>query len=139
MFRIFIYVFITLSILSCSTALKVEPVPSEFRQITLKYFVENHGTDKRRLDKIIALELKSYGYDVSSGYKSERPAEFDILVIYEDRWQWDMSNYLIHMRIDLRSPETNVLLGTGSSYQSSLSRKGKNLIIKDIISGMFSN
>lgn len=137
MVRVICFVCMSLSILSCSTALKVSPVPEEFNQVTLNYFVENHGVDKRRLDKVIASELQNYGYKVSSGYKNERPAKFDILVVYEDRWTWDITNYLIHMRIDLRSPETNVLWGTGSSYQTSLARKDENIIIKDIISGMF--
>ena len=130
-------VFILMFIISCSTALKVEPVSSEYRKSTLNYFVENHGQDKRRLDIIIANELQKYGINATSGYMSDRPADTDILVVYEDRWQWDMTNYLIYMRIDLRSPKTNVLLSTGSSYQTSLARKSEDEIIKDIILGMF--
>jgi len=41
------------------------------------------------------------------------------------------------MRIDLRSPKTNVLLGTGNSSQTSLARKPENQIIEEIVSGMF--
>jgi hypothetical protein len=130
-------VFILLFIISCSTALKVEPVSSVYRKPTLKYFVENHGKDKRHLEKIIASELQKNGIDATSGYISDRPSDIDILVVYEDRWQWDMTNYLIYMRIDLRSPKTNVLLGTGSSYQTSLARKSEEAIIEGIISGMF--
>jgi len=137
MLRILFIIFITFCTISCSSALKVSPVPSEFRLNTLKYFVENHGADKRRLDKIIANEMNNKGFHTLSGYKKDRPKDFDILIIYDDRWQWDITNYLIHMRIDLRSPTTNVLLGTGSSYQSSAARKNEDLIIKNIISGMF--
>ncbi len=138
MFRIICFGFISLFITSCaSTALQIEPVPSEFHQLTLQYFVENHGKDRRRLDRIIATELINKGYKVSSGYKNERPDDLDILVCYDDKWFWDLSNYLLHMRIDFRNPKTNVLLATGSSYQTSLARKPANLIIKNIISGMF--
>lgn len=137
MFKFIFYISILLSIVSCSTSLKIDSVPLVARQISLKYFVENHGSDQRGLDKLIAFELQSKGYDVSYGVKGKRPEGVDILVVYEDRWQWDMSNYLIHMRIDLRDPITNVLLGTGSSYQTSLARKTKDVIIYNIISGMF--
>jgi hypothetical protein len=122
---------------ACSTAFKVDPVSAQLRAPGLVYFVENHGQDKRRLDQIIASELKDKGITATNGFKSDRPAKFDVLVVYEDRWQWDMTNYLINMRIDLRSPTTNVLLGTGSSYQTSLARKAEEEVIKDIISGMF--
>jgi len=137
MFRFIFYVFIALSTISCSTALKVDLVADEFRQDSLKYFVENHGSDERGLDRVIAFELQDRGYNISYGTKRDRPEDVDVLVVYEDRWQWDMSNYLIHMRIDLRSPKTNVLLGTGSSYQTSLARKPVNDVIKNIVSGMF--
>jgi hypothetical protein len=137
MLRLIGFVFISMLLTSCSSALKIEPVSPEYRDAKLIYFVENHGQDKRRLDQIIASELQKNGMNASSGYKSDRPAKFDILVVYEDRWQWDMTNYLIHMRIDLRSPTTNILLGTGSSYQTSLARKQEDEIIKDILSGMF--
>jgi hypothetical protein len=128
---------ISLSVTSCVTALKVEPVSPQYRQVTLKYFVENHGADWRRLDKIIESELQDIGFTVSSGYKNDRPDQYDILVTYDDQWQWAIVEYLIHMRIDLRSPKTNVLFSTGSSYQSSLARKHERLIIQDILNGMF--
>lgn len=137
MFRFNFIALALISAVSCSTALNVDPVAAEYKQVSLKYFVENHGKDNRRLDKIIASELQNKDYNVTYGYINERPDDLDILVTYEDRWQWDMSNYLIHMRIDLRHPETNILLGTGSSYQTSLARKKEDVIIKKIISGMF--
>ena len=137
MLRAIIFLFLSTLIASCSSALKIDPVSSEHRSSKLIYFVENHGQDKRHLEQIIASELQRIGLNATSGYKVDRPAKFDILVVYEDRWQWDMTNYLIHMRIDLRSPATNVLLGTGSSYQTSLARKSEEEVIKNIISGMF--
>jgi hypothetical protein len=137
MLRASVFLFFSILIASCSSALKIDPVSSEYRSSKLIYFVEHHGQDKRHLDQTIASELQKIGLNASSGYKSDRPAKFDILVVYEDRWQWDMTNYLIHMRIDLRSPTTNVLLGTGSSYQTSLARKPEDEVIKNIISGMF--
>lgn len=138
MLRLVGFFIISILIASCSSALKIEPVSSEYRSPKLIYFVENHGQDKRHLEHVIASELQKKGLNVLSGYKDDRPEKFDILVMYEDRWQWDITNYLIHMRIDLRSPTTNVLLGTGSSYQTSLARKSEDDVIKNIIAEMFS-
>lgn len=135
--RNLILIILSFMISACSTAFKVEPVPAQLRAPGLVYFVENHGKDKRRLDQIIVSALKNHGIIATCGYKSDRPAKFDVLVVYEDRWQWDMSNYLINMRIDLRSPTTNVLLGTGNSYQTSLARESEEEVIKDIIYGLF--
>ena len=123
--------------LACATALQTDPIPPELRDPSLQYFVENHGRDRRGIDGIIARELRSRGLAAKSGAASARPTEFDVLVVYEDRWQWDMSNYLIFLRIDLRDPSTNVLLTTGISYQTSGARKTEHAVVAQIIGGMF--
>ena len=120
-----------------SSALQTDPAPDEYRRPELRYFVENHGQDQRRLDQLIARELGRNGLTATSGFSADRPEHFDVLVVYEDRWQWDMSNYLIHMRIDLRNPTTNELLAMGSSYQTSLARKEPEAVIVQILTGMF--
>jgi hypothetical protein len=120
-----------------STAFQADPVPAPLRASGQRYFVQNHGSDNRHLDTMIAGELQKHGVSASSGYAADRPQDIDVLVVYEDRWQWDLSNYLIHMRIDLRDPQTNVLLATGSSYQTSLARKDEQKVIEAIVTGMF--
>jgi hypothetical protein len=130
-------VLLALTALACSTALQADPIPPKLRDPSLQYFVENHGADKRRIDRMIAQELGSRGLAAKSGLASARPTEFDVLVVYEDRWQWDMSNYLLFLRIDLRDPSTNVLLATGSSYQTSGARKPEYKVVAQIIGEMF--
>jgi len=137
--RQFVILLLPVIIVACATALQTEPIPAELRDSSLRYFVENHGNDKRGLDRLIAQQIHSHGIETKSGFSDARPEEFDVLVIYEDRWQWDMSNYLIFLRIDFRDPETNVLLATGSSYQSSGARKPEGEVVAQIIAGMFAS
>jgi hypothetical protein len=120
-----------------STSFQADPVPAPLRASGQRYFVENHGNDDRHLERMIAAELGKQGVAATSGAAAGRPADIEVLVVYEDRWQWDLSNYLIHMRIDLRDPRTNVLLATGSSYQTSLARKDEQKVIAEIVTGMF--
>jgi len=115
----------------------MDSIPPELKKSSLQYFVENSGNDSRGIDQIIARELRSHGLKAQNGLANTRPAEFDVLVVYEDRWQWDMSNYLIFLRIDLRDPATNVLLATGSSYQTSGARKPEAAVVAQILDGMF--
>jgi hypothetical protein len=130
-------VLLCLALLACATALQTDPISSELRDSSLQYFVENHGNDPKGIDRMIAQELRSHGLQVSNGPARARPTAFDVLVVYEDRWQWDMSNYLLFLRIDLRDPETNVLLETGSSYQSSMARKPEREVVTQILDAMF--
>jgi hypothetical protein len=130
-------VLLALGIVGCATALQTDPIPKELRTPSLLYFIENHGEDTRGIDGLIAQEIRSRGFEANSGPADARPAEFDVLVVYEDRWQWDMSEYLLFLRIDLRDPATNVLLATGSSYQSSGARKPEGQVVAQIIADMF--
>ena len=130
-------VLLALGIVGCATALQTDPIPQELKTPSLLYFIENHGKDTHGIDRLIAHEIRSRGLKANNGRPSARPTQFDVLVVYEDRWQWDMSNYLIFLRIDLRDPATNVLLATGSSYQSSLARKPERQVVAQIIAEMF--
>ncbi len=130
-------VLLALGIVACATALQTDPIPQELKNPSLLYFVENHGEDRHGIDGMIAREIRSRGLKANSGPAAGRPTEFDVLVVYEDRWQWDTSNYLLFLRIDLRDPATNVLLATGSSYQTSGARKPESQIVAQIMVGMF--
>jgi len=46
-------------------------------------------------------------------------------VSYEDRWAWDMRNYLRLIRIDVQNAKSGAIVGTSESHQSSLSAMGK--------------
>jgi len=120
--------------LGCALGYHVaDPVAPELRAGGLRYFVANHGQDERRIDQLIARELASRGFQVSSGFADERPERIDVLVVYEDRWFWDMGTYLLYLRIDFRDPESNVLLAKGVSYQTSLARKPTSDVVRRVV------
>ena len=80
--------------------------------------------DEQQINSMIANRLKRAGFEATAGMDvSDAPADVDAIVTYEDHWQWDMSNYLIVLRIDFRDPKTQELLASGQSYRTSLDRK----------------
>ncbi len=130
-------ILLELSLLGCVTMTRTDPIPPELRNPSVQYFVENNGGDYHGLHHLIAQEIEARGLSAKAGHTSERPAQFDVLVVYEDLWRWDMSDYLLFLRIDLRNPGTSALLATGSSYQSSLARKSAARVVALILEGMF--
>lgn len=88
------------------------------------FWVENQPADERSLEKVIAASLAKRGCSVTSGKAAERPAIFDYLVTYEDRWFWDMRMYLRDLRVTVLDAKTNALMGVGRSAQDSLSALG---------------
>jgi len=119
--------------LGCSTTYDNRLLETEYKDPGKLYFVENHGKDKRHLDQVIAEELRARWLSARSGLAADRPGNFDVLVTYEDRWWWDMGNYLIFLRIDFREPVSNALLAMGHSYQTSLVRKASEVVVSHVI------
>lgn len=128
---------LAISLVGCMTDFQADPIPPAQRAAGMRYFVERHAQDERSLDRTIAAQLTKRGVAATSGTSAERPADCDVLVTYEDRWQWDMSMYLLSMRIDLRDPQTNALLATGNSMQTSLARKPAEEVIARIVGAFF--
>jgi len=56
-----------------------------------------------------------------------------MIVRYEDHWQWDMSMYLIVLRIDFRDPETDELMAAGQCYRTSGARKSPEEMVNEIL------
>jgi hypothetical protein len=138
---------LVLSAAACACgAFQADPLPEALRATGQRYFVENHGSDDRHLERVIATELGKHGVSVTSGSAADLPEDVDVIVLYEDRWQSESAGiplppfitytFLSYIRIDLRDPETNVLLATGSLYQV-LAQKDEQKVIAAIVAGMF--
>ncbi|MBW2286918.1 MAG: hypothetical protein JRG90_03750 [Deltaproteobacteria bacterium] len=94
--------------------------------------------DQRQIGSMIADRLERAGFEATAGIgTSSAPDVVDVIVSYEDHWQWDMSNYLIALRIDFRNPKTQELLASGQSYRTSLDRKPPEFMVDEIITTMF--
>ena len=100
--------------------------------------VVRHAEDERRIDRMIGEELVQAGFRATVGPESaDVPEGADLVVTYEDHWQWDMSMYLITLRIDFRDPQTQELLASGQSFRTSLDRKPPEFMVDEIITSMF--
>jgi hypothetical protein len=58
-------------------------------------------------DIIIKQELEKYGIHSEIGRKDDIPSDFDLIVLYNDTWRWDMKKVLDKLEIVFISPEGN--------------------------------
>ena len=99
--------------------------------------VVQHAKDKRNIDNMIAERLRRAGFQPSTGRQGDPvPPGVVVVVSYEDHWMWDMSNYLLVLRIDFRDPSTNELVASGQSYRTSLDRKPPEFMVDEIITAI---
>ena len=98
-------------------------------------YVTKFAPDRRELNKLIANKLEKMGYLVSTGV--DKPSDVNAVITYEDKWMWDITNYMIELTIWLRDPKTNFPLASGNSYHTSLTRKSPEEMVEEVIDNIF--
>jgi hypothetical protein len=102
-----------------------------------KLHVVRFGPDKRGINELIRNQLLSMGYQASTGPENQAPAGTDALVEYRDRWQWDITMYMIGLTINVKEPQTGRLIATGNSYHGSLTRKPPYQMVREVVTNIF--
>ena len=102
-----------------------------------RFYVVHFAPDKRNLQNVIRDELKEMGFQADSGSESEIPNDIDAIVTYEDRWFWDISNYMIQLNIEIRNPKTNYPIAIGESIRTSMARKSPNEMAREVLESIF--
>lgn len=100
-------------------------------------YVERFDPDRRHLNRIIADQIATRGYAASAGEKENQPENTTVVVTYIDKWQWDMTNYLIELTINFRDPDTGTVFASGNSMHTSLTRKSPEEMIEEVLTNIF--
>jgi len=135
---IFIYLIIAFLLSGCAN-LTSNLAPGATIDELGKTFVIRFEPDKRKLNTIIADQLSSMGYPAIAGENNEIPKDVDTLVTYKDNWQWDITNYMIKIKIQFRDGKSRRLIVSGESYRTSLARKSPEEMIKETLEEIFKN
>ncbi len=120
--------------------LEARSIPGSVLGSQDSYYVVHHEADKRNIDVTIANQLKAMGlHNISSGPEINKPSGTDIVVLYEDRWMWDITNYLLFLKIQFRDANSNLLLARGKSYRTSLARISVDSMVQETLDEIFKN
>ena len=123
----------------CATNLTSNLAPGASFSELGKTFVVRFDPDKRQLHSIIADKLTLMGYPAVAGEMSDIPADVNTVVTYQDSWQWDMTNYMIKIKIQFRDGKSRELIVEGESYRTSLARKSPEAMIEETLIEIFKN
>lgn len=102
-----------------------------------KFYVVKFAPDQRGVNMLIANELNKLGFEASTGLDVDTPKDVDAVVTYEDKWMWDMTMYMIGLKIYVREPWTDRLLAVGHSYHTSLTRKSPPEMVAEVLTNIF--
>lgn len=122
----------------CSTDQSGAVMPGVRLTDLRRVLVECRPQDDAGLCELLARDLRGRGWAVeTSGSGESGRAQVDAVVSYEDRWMWDVSMYLLTLRLDVRDPRTNVLLATAHVYRTSLARSTPEEMVRRAVDSLF--
>lgn len=97
------------------------------------FYVQRFGPDTRGVEQMIAAELGSRGKVATYGEAADAPEDVDAIVTYVDKWMWDITMYMLQLRVEIRDPETGYILASGQSHRTSLVRKDAEGMVAEVI------
>jgi hypothetical protein len=98
-------------------------------------YVTKYAPDRRGINQMIADKLEKRGFIVETGV--DTPSNVDAVVTYKDKWMWDITMYMIELKIAIRNPKTNFPFASGNSYHTSLTRKSPEEMVDEVINNIF--
>lgn len=101
------------------------------------FYVVANAEDPGKVHEKVRDAFIEMGFESTSGPKSQIPENVDALVSYDDRWFWDMTNYMIELNLIIREPKTGYPLAEGESIRTSLARKNPKDMAKEILESIF--
>jgi len=89
------------------------------------------------LRSLIKLDLEARGFEIVEvtdlATSNEGYARFD----YKPDWHWDITPYLLELRVAVYNPEDSTLIAQAQSMQTSLARRSTEVVVERAIASLF--
>jgi len=134
--KIFLSVACLLLLAACSSPPAHRPAGLNLARFK-KIFVEHRLADDRGVDELIVRELQRLGYDASSGPLTMTPEDSEVIIAYDDEWNWDFTLYLIELDVQARDARTGKILATKHYRRPLISGKSPAEMVQAAIDPLF--
>ena len=96
--------------------------------------------DERQAEELRALiesELKERGIEIADEADSTAPKEGTFVFDYAVDWHWDLTWYLLELRVAIYDPADDTLVAQAQSQQTSLVRKSIDIVVDRAMASLF--
>ena len=101
-------------------------------------FVEHRLADSFGIAEEITRQLNEMGYDATMGPMTMMPVNAEIIVSYEDMWDWSFKNYMIEIDMSVRSARDDRILAVGHYvYPGLVFSRAPAAMIHDLLGKLF--
>lgn len=108
---------------------------SDLTKIKSFYIVQREDdNDKGSTHSLIKENLEKRGYSVvGTGLQNKLPYNSDAVIVYDDKWMWDITMYMLALTINIKDPSNGAPIATASSVHGSLTRKAPNEMVDEVL------
>jgi len=89
------------------------------------------------LRALVDVNLKQRGYQVESRTDSTVFGDGDFILDIAADWHWDLSWYLLELRVAIYEAASNTLVAQAQSQQTSLARKSNLVVVQRTMASLF--
>ncbi len=111
-------------------------MPGGKLNIIKKIYVNKLEEDTRDIHLMIKDELVKKGYEATTEQDGPKPENVDGVIVYADRWAWDITMFMYQLTILIKNPEEDLVLGAGKSIRATMARKEPNEMIKEVLDSL---
>ncbi len=111
----------------------VNQAPSARLNQLKSFYVVKLPADERGINQLISDELNLRGFAATTGAAESAPEPVDAVITYQDRWMWDITMYMIRLDMQVREPQSRMVLSSGRSYRPSLQRRSPEKMIQEVL------
>lgn len=126
-----------LNLTSCASQLKADVASGVVLASDDQYYVVRRFGDEHGVGELIRDSLRRRGRAAECGEETEMPDGTDILVRYQDEWQWDLSWFLLSLEVRFLDPVTAAVMASATNQRSSLARKPKEVMVEESLEAIF--
>ena len=121
----------------CASSLQAKKMPGTDLSKLKTFYVQKLAADGRGIEQVIANRLTYMGFTAASGASETPSSPVDAIVTYQDKWMWDITMYMLQLSIQLRDPQTRMVLAIGDSMRTSLIRKSPEGMVDEVLTEIF--
>jgi hypothetical protein len=99
-------------------------------------YVVHEKTDNHAIDETLKSAFEKRGYAVTTGPEMPPPYPADAAVTYVDKWMWDLTMYMLELRVTVRDGKSDFPLATADSLHTSLTRKSQPEMVDEAVTNI---
>lgn len=131
---------ILLFVSGCSTNVSRFQMPgTDLSQVQTLYVRPFEEREANELQTLIEENLRQRGLRIAANEEAIEDTVGGFIFDIAPDWHWDLSWYLLELRVAIYDPKDNTLIAQAQSQQTSLARKNVEVIVDRTMASLFNS